>query len=206
MHTLVLLLALGALTSCASFRSGNLTSGSQLIRPSEKPSISVVVTGTAVMGGEAQDLHANFLEEWTEDILRGYRDSGLFDTVRSGLYESDLRAEVSIENSGDPNQALAFLSGLTLTLIPAKATDHLSMTTEFKSPEGETLATVVKQESVNTWIQLFLIFAMPFNWPGTVVDDVFTDLVHETLAEAGAEGVFQAEDSMTTGASSPRES
>lgn len=172
---------------CASFQTGKLDRDVVLPPAAEpKPSIAVVVSGRARMGsGADQDVPPRMLESWKNETVEAYRDSGLFSRVESGFSDADLRAEVDVYNTGDPNMGLAFLSGLTLTLIPAKASDVLTMTTVFRNADGEELATIQREEVVDTWIQLFLFPVMPFKWPGSVIGDAFEDLVTSTLAGAG---------------------
>lgn len=42
------------------------------------------------------------------------------------------------------------------------------------------------------WIQFFLIFIMPFNWPNTVAADMFYDLHRATINQAFGAGLLQA--------------
>ncbi|MGH0029689.1 MAG: hypothetical protein ACQGVC_07855 [Myxococcota bacterium] len=191
-HSVRLAFALGLVSlqvACASFPAGKLERR-EVAGSSSGKSISVIFTGSVEMNGQAHDANPTMLEVWQTQTLKAYQDSDAFATVRSGLYESDLRADVELLNTGEPNVGLAFLSGLTLTLIPAKASDHMRVTTRFSDLEGNLLAEIVKEETINTWIQLFLVFLTPSNFPNGVVEQVVRDLSTATIAEAVEQGVF----------------
>jgi hypothetical protein len=187
-RSLVLLLALGAFNmACASFRTGDLDRDVTLATAQEpKPSIAVVVTGRATLGNRpTQDVPSQATAAWRQEVLDAYHQSGLFSSVDSGFRSADLRAEVDVHNTGNPNIGLAILSGLTLTLIPANAVDTFHMTTVFRNAEGDELITVERSAVVSTWIQLFLLPVMPFKSPRSTVEGAFEDLVMHTLAGAG---------------------
>ena len=179
-------------SGCASFRAGLLAPTTDWPPPAaaKKKSISVAVSGTAVISGKATDAPQQMIDLWRQRTWAAYEESGLFSDVRTGLEATDLRAEIRIEDRGDPNIALAVLCGLTMTLIPVKASDELTMRTVYKDAEGNTLASIEKAETVNTWIQMFLVFVMPAKFPSGVVKGVLTDLNRATISAAQAQKVF----------------
>ena len=85
---------------------------------------------------------------------------------------------------------MAFLSGFTLTLIPAKGAEEFVLKTILKNKEGQELGTFEKKEPMTFWIQFFLIFIMPFNWPNTVVTDILYDLNRATVIQAHSAGLL----------------
>ena len=177
---------------CASFRAGNLPPVSQWPpQPTMKgKSVSIVVSGEAILNGKEQEVSANFIEIWREPTVKAYHESGLFSEVKTGLTETDLRAEVKIVDRGKVNLGSAFLTGLTLYLIPSNGTDELVVKTTIKDGEGKTLGTFEKSETITLYQQLFLIFAMPFNFPGSVVKKTLYDLNRATIIEAHSKGCF----------------
>lgn len=187
---LVALLGL-LLPACASFQGDRLGAVPQVPTPDEKPTVSVAVFGEGRLNGEKRDLPTSALERFKEATREAYEGSGFFSDVRMGLEESDLRAEVKITNSGNPNYGLAFLSGFTLLLIPAKATDVFDVETAFKDRSGETIAEFSRTEEMDTWIELFLIFAAPFAWPGSVLHDTLVDVNDAVLHDAAEAGTFE---------------
>ena len=92
---------------------------------------------------------------------------------------ADLIAEIQVREDG--SKALAgisgFICGFTMGLIPGYANATLNMETVFKSPSGSEIGSIRKSESVSLWMQLFLVFAMPFKeQPNHVIREVYYDL------------------------------
>jgi hypothetical protein len=176
---------------CASFRAGQLGPLKEWPPPAAtRKSISVAVSGSAVISGKTTDAPAQFIDVWRQRTWAAYQDSNLFSDVRTGLEPTDLHADVHLEDRGDPNIALAVLCGLTMTLVPVKASDELTMRTTFKDADGNVLATIEKKETINTWIELFLVFVMPGHFPTGVVKSTLTDLNRATLQAAHEQSIF----------------
>lgn len=179
------------LPACASFQGDRLGPVPDVSPPQSKPTVSVAVFGEARLSGEKRDLPRTALERYKEATREAYEESDFFSDVRMGLEESDLRAEVKITNSGNPNYGLAFLSGLTLMIIPAKATDIFEVETSFKDRSGATLGEFSRTEEMDTWIELLLIVAAPFAWPGSVLHDTLVDTNDAVLHDAADAGLFE---------------
>jgi hypothetical protein len=189
---------------CASFRAGPgvpvsmgpATTGSAR-------TISVAVTGTERLGG--QDLKktntrldvcstaptADPLRCWRDFTLQAYREAGVFASVSPGLGASDLRAEVRILRRADPNTDTAlFVTGIFMGIVPMKVTDEYVVTTTIRDAGGNVLGTFEKSEAVDTWMQLFMLFAMPGHTFESVMKSVLIDLNQATIAEARAQGIL----------------
>lgn len=149
-----------------------------------------MLSGEATVNGAKQEVNAAFLNVWRAQTLRAYQDSELFTLASTDPSDTDLRAEVKVLDRGEGSLAMAFLTGLTLYLIPSSATDELTVTTAVKDRSGATLGTFERSEAVTMWQQLFLVFAMPFNFPGSVVKETLYDLNRATIADARDRGVF----------------
>jgi len=156
-----------------------------------KQSISLLVTGEGSVNGARQDASQRAIEAWQEAAAKAYKDSGLFSDVKTGAAETDLRAEIHFIDRGEGNAALAFLSGFTMTLIPANGQDEFTMKTTLKNKAGQDLGTFEKKETLSFWIQFFLIFIMPFNWPNTVATEILYDLNRATINQAFGAGLLQ---------------
>jgi hypothetical protein len=179
------------LCGCATFRSGECEVESWTAASPQRTldkSISVLVAGEASFNGKEAEVTSKILNVWREQTVRAYRDSGLFTSVTSAPSGTDLRAEIKIEDRGEGSLAMAFLTGLTLYLIPSKASDALTTTTVFRDQEGKELSRHSKSESIVLWQQLFMLFAMPANNPFSTTKDVIYDLNRATLVEAFPEG------------------
>lgn len=186
--------ALGILgtTGCAAFRSGQPLGGNwppQATAP--KLSISVVVSGTATINGSPHEVNSAMLDTWRRLTWAAYQDSGAFAETRSGLAETDLRAEVSIREDADVSYLGAILTGLTMYLFPSKASSTLTATTRFSDASGADLGTVEKKEGYTLWQQLFLVFVMPAHFPTSVAEEVITDLSRATIVDANTRGLLK---------------
>ena len=188
----VSILLLSLVSGCAAYRAGNLPQISSWPPESvnDKKSISIVVSGEAILGGKHQAAPSTYIKISQEPTAKAYRNAGLFSDVKVGFAETDLRAEVKIVHQGETNLGLGFLSGLTLFLIPSKTTDEFVVKTTIKDSEGDTIGTFEKSETITMWQQLFLIFATPFNFPGSVVKETLYDLNRAIINEAHSQGVI----------------
>ena len=76
--------------------------------------------------------------------------------------EADLQVTVEVKHSGYGYPFLAFLSGLTFTVIPCRAEDDYEVSaTVFNKKTGATTKIQIADSSV-VWIHLLLLPAMPF--------------------------------------------
>jgi len=191
---LIVWVSLSLLNGCAGFRSGETPPPASwpMSKGPGKQSISLIVTGEALVNGMRQDIPPQTIQYWQDAAAKAYKDSGLFSDVKIGAAETDLRAEVHVLERGEANKGMAFLSGFTLTLFPASVQEEFVIKTTMKNREGQDLGTFEKSESASVWIQFFLIFIMPFNWPNTVLSDMLYDLHRATISQAHGAGLLQA--------------
>jgi len=180
------------LAGCASFREGNVPrarSSSQKAVGQGK-TISVEVYGAAILNGKIYQAHPKTMKSWRRQTVKAYEDSGLFSAILGGPAEADLEAEVMIVDKADPNAFFAFITGLTLYVIPSKATDEYTLQTTIRDREGKTVGAFEMSETVSLWQQVLLILAMPFNWPSSVAKEALYDLNHATLMDAYSQGIL----------------
>jgi hypothetical protein len=191
-YVLALLGLAVASSGCAGFRAGTVpeTTPWPPARSATTRSVNLVVTAAVSVNQKPRDVLPGFVSRWQGITQRTYAESGLFSAVLDGSMPADLRAEVRITNDGELIHLWSFVSGWTLGLVPSRSIDRFTMRTEFKNDTGDVLATIEKSDTVSTWIQLFLVFAMPFKLPGPVADDLLADLSRATLAEARARGLI----------------
>jgi len=177
--------------SCAAFRGGQLEDINGWPPNIErKKSISYVVTGKVELNGRPTDVQPATMKAWKKHLDTVYRDSGLFSSVEEGFSETDIRAEVEITDVGRGNRALAFFSGLTLCVIPAYASDIITIQTNFRDSKGNMLGEVTKQEEVYAWFQILLLPVTPFKSPGSVGEEALCDINRAVLLEAQQKGIL----------------
>ena len=139
----------------------------------EKQSVRIATSAPAIGEGEE-----NFGTLISQASLRAYEDAGVFANVSADYgSQADIVAEVSLSHRGDFNSLAAQLTGFTLGLIPSSASDYFTVTTVWKNRAGEVIGRAEHTEEVKFWMQLFLVFAMPFTDSDTeVIDQALYDL------------------------------
>ena len=171
------------LSGCISYSRHNLAQVQQwppAASSTEKPSAYIHVEGQYLFNDEPQS--GGFNQTRLEKlILKQYQDSGLFKRVVTTEQEADLYINVNISNHESGSKAAAFITGLTLFIIPSTASNTLSMQTEFMDGSGNLLGSIEKQETITTWMQLLLVFALPFSESG---DKVLDQLSQSSLEQA----------------------
>lgn len=189
---LLVSLVWSVVSGCAAFRGGETQPPSTwpLSKGLGKQSISLLISGEAIVNGQKADVHQAATTAWEKAAEKAYKDSGLFSDVKMGAADTDLRAEIHVIDRGEASTGLAFLSGFTMTLIPAKGEEEYVIKTILKNKQGQQLGTFERKEPMTFWIQLFLIFVMPFHWPNTVVTDILYDLNRATVIQAHDTGLL----------------
>ena len=182
---LCLLLAtlLLSLTGCATYTHDQLAPVKQwppAASSNAKPSLYLKVEGQYLFNGNATGAGFN-QAKLAELVLKEYQGSEQFGRVTLDQQTSDLYATVQVTNHERGNLASAFITGFTLFLIPGKYSNTLTMETVFKDGQGTVLGRVEKHETTTTWMQLLLIFALPFN---ESADNVLTQLAQSSLEDA----------------------
>lgn len=194
LFALVVWVSLSSLSGCAAFRTGEFKPPASwpLATTPGKQSIGLLVIGETIDNVMPPDVPQRTSQSWQDAAAKAYKDSGLFSDVKTGAAETDLRAEVHVIAREETNMGMAFLSGLTLTMFPSRSESEFVIKTTLKNREGQNLGTFLKSDKSSTWIQFFLIFVMPFNWPDTVETDMLYDLNRATISEAHGAGLLQA--------------
>lgn len=191
---LVLITVLLALSGCASFREGASQAPVSwpIINVPAKQSISLLMTHEAIMNGWRISVPQQQVQKVEEIVARAYKDSGLFSDVKIGAADTDFRAEVHVLYHVQFSEWLAYAAGVTLSLIPGYEQREFVITTTLKNRELRSLGTFEKVERETTWIQLFLIFIMPFYWPNSVTGELVYDLNRAIISQAYGTGVLQS--------------
>ncbi|MDY6952599.1 MAG: hypothetical protein SWE60_13895 [Thermodesulfobacteriota bacterium] len=191
----LLFVSVGMLVSsagCASFREGNVPRARSASQSAvaEGKTISVEVYGAAILNGKIYQAHPKTMKTWRRQTIKAYEDAGIFSVVREDADGAELEAEVMIVDKADPNTFFAFITGLTLYVLPSKATDEFTVQTTIRDRGGNTLGTFERSETVSLWQQVLLILAMPFNWPSSVAKEALYDLNHATIMDAYSQGIL----------------
>ncbi|RKS24951.1 MULTISPECIES: hypothetical protein [Pseudomonas] len=184
-----LALVLG-LSGCASFTKDevapvNLPSMSSY---SNKPNVYVDFdfyqgapkSASAVEMPQARDM----LKPELQKVLS---DSGLFGRVTLDEFQKqpgdyNLRLKVYNHPPGGGQLVMAFISGLTMTVIPSMATDQYTMSLEALDQQGLAISNASNHDSINTWIGIWFVPLMG-NTPKAAISDTFSRQVNALLKQ-----------------------
>lgn len=141
--------------------------------------------------GEPTDAAATEVPQ-ARDMLRPQlqkilTDSGLFGRVTLDEFQKQpgdysLRLKVYNHPPSGGQMAMAFISGLTFTIIPSLGTDQYTMSLETLDARGQALNTSSNHDGINTWIGIWFI-PMMGNTPKEAVTDTFTRQVNALLKQ-----------------------
>jgi hypothetical protein len=92
------------------------------------------------------------------------------------------RLNVLVLNSGSYSMALTILSGLTLLVVPAVATDVFDVEATLEDAFGRTIAVRHLRQEQTTLIELFMLFGMPFASLWQTEHRMWTQVFQDLLA------------------------
>jgi len=172
-------------SSCAAFRKGDVGPIAAWPPPGQGPasaSVNVVVEGPP--GPIYREVH--------EEAVRAFEESALFAEVKSNPERTDFDyiARVRFTYEGRGNPKLAYLSGVTLGLIPVRASDTVNVELSIHSSAGGHLGTVRKSETTTLWIHLVLLPVAPFAPVESTLDSMYSDLLRSALLDAKSQGLL----------------
>lgn len=183
------------LFNCATFTS--YPEGFQsptYLKPEKASNKTISVTYTQksfTPSGQSLEVNANALEAMQKEFEKHVSESGYFKGTTTALQPSDLKLQIEgVDQGGGGGQALAFISGLTLTVLPAWAKDDFTITYTFKDKKDKVVKQYIRNVTYNTWIQLLLIFALPFKSPASEIPAGFKTTTYSVLEEAAKDGIY----------------
>lgn len=127
-------------------------------------------------------------QEMIADIKQVYVDSNLFVFNQE---EPDLVVDIKIKSEGVGSLNRAILTYATFFLIPSSSETTFTVNTVFKRGDGREIGEISKVDIVEKWQQLFLIFAMPFKYPHSALQETLIDLNRSTILEAYKSDYFR---------------
>lgn len=184
---LISLFAAFMATGCASFAGRELPiyTNDQLPVPEKKIFATYDVKAFGPNG--ENNIFAARLDKRIQKILSS---SPIFSELKSGSGPGDYHYSFVLRNEGMPPMPIAFLngfiSGFTFTIIPAYARDIFIITIDVKQGD-RVLKTYTYKDHMDSWIQLFLVFLTPFNWPPSVSDSVIDNIIMNFAHDFGSD-------------------
>ena len=108
--------------------------------------------------------------------------------MSSGDGAADVLADLEVLDAGSGSKFMWFMTGFTLGLIPSSATDSFTWKTTFRDGSGGVRGVIEKQASATMWMEILLIFGLPFATPGEAVRGTLQDLNRSTIQDALEKG------------------
>ncbi len=184
------LAAMLVLSGCASFTKDEVAPVTMpsMASYTNKPNVFVAFDfyqGTPGTTGAVEVPQAR--DALRPQLQKALTDSGLFGRVTLDEFKKqpgDYSLHLKVYNHPPSGGQLlmAFISGLTLTIIPSMATDQYSMSLDAQDSQGKVLRTVGNHDAINTWIGIWFV-PMMANTPQKAVTDTFTRQVNSLLKQ-----------------------
>lgn len=83
-----------------------------------------------------------------------------------------------IENTG-----LNYLASMSLLVLPMKATQAYTMSFELTNRNGSHITNIVRKGEQELYLELFLVFVMPFRWPFFEENDLYIKFIRQGVLE-----------------------
>ena len=131
--------------------------------------------------------------------LETFQKSGFFSSVDTEMADPDLDIKINFQNHERGSSLLAFISGFTFMVIPASATNSFVMDAEVTHLKTGEIRKYHLEDSMGTYIQILLIFIMPFNWPGSVGEDILANMYHHMMVKMQEDGLLNKAQIMDVG-------
>jgi len=156
-----------------------------------KKSIALHVSEVESQGSSGHELSPGTIEDFRAQAVKAYTESKLFSSVVTTGEPTDLKADITLGEGSEGLSWSGVISALTLTMIPGVVSQDVIANTTYKDRQQKVIGTIVKAEGFGSWIQFFLLFAMPFvDGPDTIMDKTKYDIHRATLEEAYRKGFF----------------
>lgn len=126
-----------------------------------------------------------------ETVVQELKSSGMFSDISFSKGQHAHHIDISINNTG--NIALAVItgvfSGLSLTILPGYARDVYEMTASVHRGD-KLLKTYRLEDHINSWIQLFLVVAMPFRDRKEPLRETLKNMTWNLITRMKEDGLF----------------
>lgn len=178
------------LSGCASFRNNELAEVGKLPDVSRHTNKPTIFVETHLFRGDPGQASLEILtvkEKLNTTLGRTLDESALFSKYsfdEKDRATSDYVIRLDIYNHGNVGLAAVagFISGLTLTVIPAAATDNYTLQAKLLDNKGNLINTSTNKDSITTWIGI-LFLPMAGNTPEKAIFGTLENQVKAVLKE-----------------------
>lgn len=164
----VALVALLSGAGCAYTTVGTQLSPIQPPRPSVPPALQFTVGDFSYTLEGGKMVTSKFAgHTLAEGILNSWKDRGYirdFQYIEDGAFSGAADCELTLSGSqyGSSSVPMQIISGLTLSLIPYSVEQSYDLQFTLRDPKTDVKYSASVRESNTTYVELFLIFALPF--------------------------------------------
>jgi len=145
-----------------------------------KPSVYVRFTAFHLFNGQQTNGGVN-VSGWEKILVDNFNQSDRFKQVTTEKLDSDVYVYATLRNQEKGSMFGAIVTGATFFVIPGTFDNTFALETVYKDRDGKVLGRIEKSETVTTWMQLFLIVALPFQQSP---DEIVKQLSQSSLEEA----------------------
>lgn len=186
----VLLLVAILISGCASFPGNDLPRYTYEQIPQLEPKPSIDYDLRFMSFGSDNTAAVKILQEEVEKV---FNESKIFQTHSAITDKSKYHFSMVLRNEGNAGLAFlsGFMSGMTLTLVPAYARDEYILTVDVKN-DGELIKTYKYSNHMDTWLHLAMIFLTSKRYPDKIARDVFDDMIRNFLHDLQKDKLLQA--------------
>jgi len=186
---LALVLLVGS-AGCVMTRDGDVKPPAQWPPHSNQQAKKSIALHVIEAGSQA--ISPDGAEDFREQAVKAYSESGLFSSVVTTGEPTDLHADITILGYGSDGLSWSgAISALTLTMVPGVVSQDLVTNTTYRDRQPKVIGIIEKYARLGFWIQFFLLFAMPFvDGPSTIMNETQYDLHRITIEEAHHKGFF----------------
>lgn len=178
-------LVLAHLGGCVSWHAGELRDvpwPPQMERAVELPKLALDIRFDTSMD---HTFESGGVTRILDVAIPTIEQSGLFEVAT--LAEADYQLAVKVFDEAHPRLALAVISGITLGIFPAVASDDYAIEAVLRDSAGGVVAKREIEESLTTVLQLFMVFGMPFAPPGKASESLWRTLWRDLVTWAAEE-------------------
>ena len=171
-----------ALTGCASFSGNVLPKVAGFPATADKPSVRVSLVFRQYMNDQPINLAVKSVEARLQaKLISRLTGSGLYSSVSVTNQNPDVTITVQMDDKGSGSLGMAFLTGLTLYIVPSSATDLYKVSAKVQNHRTGVENTVEMEDFVTQWQQILLLPLLPFTMSPVVANGVQNNLM-DTLA------------------------
>jgi hypothetical protein len=189
--SLVSLLLVLALSSCAGFKGKRLDPVDSLPEPQNRPSVQARLELEQFVNDGPTTLFPESAEHFRRmALVRTFRKTEVFSAVGTDLNNPDITVDVRMQTRAHINYFSTFLTGLTLYLVPSQVTDEFDVRARVTNQNGQQW-TITLEDHVTLWQHISLLPLMPFKTVPEAMIEVHENMYRHLVKEMLERDIIQ---------------